>query len=477
LEIIIIMINMLYRGIMLAVVGCSTAAVLAQRFDCDPCVDRSGYTVKAIVHGPSEEAFWQYMKAVMVQAGKDMKVNFVMDLYDVFDSDIMAADIRAAAASSPPPDAVIVTIPTQEVQDAVAEVKDSMPIFAFNSAPNDGEFMRSLDGMVHMNEFIGGQIVGKYVNEVLDAKAAGEGPSSVTSKGLFVNHVPGNDSIESRFNGLVDAAGDSVEWEMYAPELIDAEGLTAVFADCTYSAIQLAGFVSMNATLTALENNGCLESDYVLGTYDVDTDIYDLIELGIVDVAVSQQQFIQASTVVVMASLFATTGEKLAVPYQGDAYLSGPFLVTQTNLPSQTLQVCAGDGFPVCPNTISPLGETSTCACTDRKEIKIVAITHATTTDIFWDPVYAGFTQAASDFGITLETRRFDPEFLDSDVIEEQILSIQDACNQDIDGLIVSFPSVDVIEAVANCTTKGIPVIGVNAGPDLAANSGYKYVG
>ena len=59
--------------------------ISAQKLDCDPCIDRMSHTVLAIVHGPSEEVFWQEMKAAMDQAGKDMGISFVMDLYDVYD--------------------------------------------------------------------------------------------------------------------------------------------------------------------------------------------------------------------------------------------------------------------------------------------------------------------------------------------------------------------------------------------------------
>ena len=122
----------------------------------------------------------------------------------------------------------------------------------------------------------------------------------------------------------------------------------------------------------------------MLGIYDVNTEVYSLIQLNILDFAVSQQQYIQASMVVVMASLFVTTGENLVVPSDSGAYLSGPNLITSSNLPSDELQICTGDGFPICPNAGTPPGDEPLCPCTDRQTINLVAATHATTTDIFW---------------------------------------------------------------------------------------------
>ncbi|KAL3904955.1 MAG: hypothetical protein SGILL_009870, partial [Bacillariaceae sp.] len=408
------------------------------------------------------------MRAAMVQAATDMDVNFVMDLYEEFDSDTMADDIRAAASSASPPDALIVTIPTPEVQEAVLEVIQSLPIFGFNSAPNDPTLFRSLKGFVHMDEFVAGLNVGEYIGTQL----SGEEPEDPV-KALYVNHAPDNDALTIRYDGI-SSSTEWMTWEM--TEDVSEEGLTALLSDCSYSAIQMAGFSSMNATLSALENIECPEV-FVVGVFDTNADVYDEIQLGTVNVAVSQQQHLQASMVVVMAALGATTGQNLVAPSEEGAYLSGPYLVTAENLPSKEQQICAGDGFPVCPNTMTPLGEDATCACTDRKEIKIVAVTHATTTDIFWDPVFAGFEQAASDFGVTFETTRFDPEASDSDVISEQIVTIEAACQEDIDGLIVSFPSADVADAVEACTERGIPVIDINAGPEIAGVTGYQYLG
>ena len=46
---------------------------------------------------------------------------------------------------------------------------------------------------------------------------------------------------------------------------------------------------------------------------------------------------------------------------------------------------------------------------------------------------------------------------------------IEEACQEDIDGLIVTFPSSQIVDAVEACALNGIPIIDINAGPDLAA--------
>ena len=52
------------------------------RLDCDPCIQRRDYTVRAIVHGGSNDLFWLQVQASMIQAANDMGVNFQMQLQD-----------------------------------------------------------------------------------------------------------------------------------------------------------------------------------------------------------------------------------------------------------------------------------------------------------------------------------------------------------------------------------------------------------
>ena len=186
----------------LAAVGALVASffsslVLAQRSDCDPCIDRADYNVKAIMEGASDESFWQEMQAIMVQASKDMGVDFAMDLYETFDSETMAADIWAAADESTPSDALIVTIPNQEVQDAVVDIKDILPVFGFN-AILDEDVTWSIHGFVGSNEALSGKDVGKRIKKLLEAEAA-DGGEEEKSTGLFIDYAPGLDVFDTRY--------------------------------------------------------------------------------------------------------------------------------------------------------------------------------------------------------------------------------------------------------------------------------------
>ena len=47
---------------------------------CDPCIERTDYRIKAIVHGTSGDGFWQRIRSSAMQAAKDMRVNLDFQL-------------------------------------------------------------------------------------------------------------------------------------------------------------------------------------------------------------------------------------------------------------------------------------------------------------------------------------------------------------------------------------------------------------
>ena len=95
-------------------------------FDCSAgCLDRSNYSIKAIVHGTSDDPFWQHVQSAAMQAAADMNVELDMQLYDAGDSgeDLssrMAADIRKYVADTEDGDkgGLLVTIPNEAVSNA-----------------------------------------------------------------------------------------------------------------------------------------------------------------------------------------------------------------------------------------------------------------------------------------------------------------------------------------------------------------------
>jgi ABC-type sugar transport system substrate-binding protein len=87
-------------------------AAHAQRYDCDPCINREKVKLQAITHGTKSSTFWQQVQASMVQAAKDMRVDMSLQLYDsdAFNTTVMANDLLEAAGNDPAPDAIIETM-------------------------------------------------------------------------------------------------------------------------------------------------------------------------------------------------------------------------------------------------------------------------------------------------------------------------------------------------------------------------------
>ena len=104
---------------------------ISQRLDCSPCIDRSSYSVKTIVHGVSSDPFWQQIQSSAIQSAKDMGVNLEFSLYKEYSEKQMVNDIEAVASQRP--DALIISIPSQKIADAIeAVIASKVPVFGIN---------------------------------------------------------------------------------------------------------------------------------------------------------------------------------------------------------------------------------------------------------------------------------------------------------------------------------------------------------
>ena len=106
------------------------------QLNCNPCIDRTSYKLKAILHGSTDDQFWQKLNASAHQSALDMRVNLELQLYEPgdYNEDRMARDIKSMLDSDNIPDALIVTIPSVIVADAVKYVSErGVPVFGMNS--------------------------------------------------------------------------------------------------------------------------------------------------------------------------------------------------------------------------------------------------------------------------------------------------------------------------------------------------------
>jgi ABC-type sugar transport system substrate-binding protein len=307
-------------------------------------------------------------------------------------------------------------------------------VFGINSGYEVAESLGVL-GFVAMEEYKGGVEAARQFLSVMNITRA-----------LFVNTEKGNTALDTILQGFNDTLRNSL-WTLYdnstetlernssealhnVSESIlqvdqlyvtaDEDGesdilskLEAALKGCPYDAILLASSSALGPVVSALATNGCSLSESLLGTFDVSSTVYEAIAVGELLFAVSQQQYLQGVLGVVLASVYATTGQKLALSYESDSgvYFSGPSIVTLSNLPSDTAQICEADSYPVCPNTKTPDGVTeSECPCIDRSRIAIGGVVHGLETSGFWSKPYSQAYQASADLGIELELDLLKPQ-------------------------------------------------------------------
>jgi simple sugar transport system substrate-binding protein len=434
--------------------------------DCDPCIKRSEYTLQAILHGTSSEVFWLEMQASMRQTALDMGVSLTIELPEVFNAQVMAQQIKNAAASNDI-DALIVTIPNEIVQKAVAQViADGMPVFGVNVGYEVAQELGIL-GHAAQDDYLAGQRAGE---EFLKN-------ANVTSA-VFISMDPTSQIMPARQSGFADyvfdQAGIVVDTLIVDPENIfeHTSLIEAVFENCPYHAVLLGGYESVSMAATAFERHKCQQITQV-GAMEGNQEISDAIVQNSLVFGITQQSYIQAAFPVLLAALYVTTDKKVALPLEEKVYLSGPVIWTKANLPSDSLQTCELDAFPICPNTNGIVeGVKAKCACVDRPTIRIGGVLHGVTTDSFWDPVFAASRQAALDMGIALDLERFLPQETNDLVYEQMAARIRNLCESGVDGIYVTIPTDAVIESIQRCQQLNVPVISINSGRDVSRELG-----
>lgn len=427
--------------------------------DCFPCIERSRVSIRAIYHGDKDDPFWKPIAEAATQAGKSFGVHFEAILFDTYHPSDMAAAIRTATEEGI--DALIVTIPTDEVESAVAEtVLAGIPVFGANSGYKAAGVLGVL-AMVAQDESIAGKLAAdRFISEFHTGNGTVE-------NAIFVNHEVGNVALQERFEGFQKRILEEYPSADIREILIDLNNsdesiktqLLVELGSCTADVVLNGGHIASTLMLQAMEGleNKCsgtgTSKRALIGTFDTSEEIVSAITSNDILFAISQQPHLQAVLPVMLASQYVTTGKLPHLPMDDiwGTYLSGPTIVEVSNVPSESRQKCADGGFP-----------RMYCA----RHIRLGGVVHGVTTDSFWDVVFAASNQAARDMGVALDMERFEPPAAgQSDLVlhNKMAAKIRSLCDTDIDGLFVSIPSVIVAEAVEYCQDKHVPVISVNS--------------
>jgi len=435
-----------------------------------------------------------------------LKVNLELKVYDDFDPDAMASDIDCVVSdecalddgsgNNEIPDALLVSIPSQSVQDAVERaVRRGVPVFGLNSGYQVASQIGT-SNFVAMPEYEAGVAAGE---QFLTAAAAG---GSGIRRAVFVTNQPENTALQLRLQGYTDALANSSDSTGAAFEDVDvlqvsgaadddtsAAFLRLAFGSCPYDAVLLGSADAFQQVLNELRANNC--TDTLVGTFDENPAVYKSIRYGSLLFAVSQQAYLQGALPVVMATIFATTGLNLVdQASSGGVYVSGPVIVTKETLDSGAVDTsCSVQGFPVCDG-VDLLGPAAgggsdgdvACACTNRADVVIGGVTHGVLSDVFWNQVNAAFRQGADDMSVQLKFEPFAERTEGSSALfAEMAERITEYCGPGeqapvVDALFVTLPSEDVVQAIEACRAK-VPVIGLNAGINIAQRIGVQYLG
>lgn len=373
-------------------------------YDCNPCLERRDFTIRAILHGTKNDPFWGQIVNPMWQIAEDMRVKLeVLGLSsNSFDENQMVSDILGSIDKNSDVNALLVTIPTTKVQTAVQRAIDSgMPVFGLNSGYD--RYLPGLLGHVAMDDRLGGN---KAAEQFL-LKWTNQNVTSAGRKVLYINYEKYNQALSLRLKGLTDKFQGSVTVEEAVVDRSSSglqSQLDALLESCPYDGILLAGGQILEQVLAAYYTNKCNFEKQILGTFDANSKIYDAIAVSKVTFLVSQQQHLQDSLSMLMATLYATTGKSLlenSSEAQSGNYQSGPKIITISELPTDSQQVCESESFPICRYKGKEESR-GRCECTDRSRIRIGAVLSDRKSSPFWEYLWQAAEQAAMDMGVEL---------------------------------------------------------------------------
>ena len=490
---------------------------------------------------------WTYMQSAMEQASRDTGIRLAFSIYDeATEVNSMVSEIQELSRDKAVDAMIVVGIPSKStdkelVEHAVREALGlhNMPVFGLGAKyDSNAGFL----GLVSQDDFSAGEAVGRELvhrlalaeteqdntDDVLEEMAA-----SINKKALFIasmDTVDGEDThagVHYRFQGVMAGFEESrvKEWEGMNTTSTAMDGVTwtsAILQEeraslsanssspgvvgsfttqlapediCLYDIIVVDDEETAETILMAMEeaNSLCTDSYRLVATFGVTPAIHKAILSRKVGFAAAPQLYMESVFAVTMASVFVTTGKKLALPIETkNMYLSGPSIYAyddKDRLPENSLTKCKELAFPVCdPESEDPAAfdspilasalqepETRTCnaqGCLNRKEIRIAGILHGVTTSNFWKPIYASAHQVAEDLGITLEMSPEEPTQNPEQMWLQMGSKINATCDQGVDGLIVTIPDRALFPSIRHCQSREVPILSINSGAEFSKELG-----
>ena len=291
----------------LAVAGCTATKG-------DTTTTASAEIVIAMVtHGSPGDTFWDVVKSGAEQAGTDLGATVTYQ----GDGDPVKQSQLIDAAIATKPDGLIVSMANPDgVKSAVERaVSAGIPVITINSGL---EQSKEFGAQTHIgqSEFIAGQGAGEQL-------AAAD-----VSNVICVIHEAGNTGLEERCKGAADTLGGTVSnVQVDVANVADAQNTikSKLLADPS-----IDGVLTLNPGIAVAASQAIEEatSTAVLATFDVSSDVTQLILDDKILFAVDQQPYSQGYLPVTFLTLQARNGDVVG---GGLPVYSGPGFVTKDN--------------------------------------------------------------------------------------------------------------------------------------------------
>ena len=363
--------------------------------DCD-----SKPVLRVVAHGDERETFWQTVHGAASQAAADFgaALHWEWPPPGTDPSLWMREQIEAAVPRGPAsPDALIVTIPSTIVSDALAAANEAMltsdvdriPMFGLNSGFDRAQ-MAGVVNFFGQHEVKAGERAGTLLFNELEA---------CDGNLTFVDHLAGtNDALGQRLDGFrhaidaLDAAGNCtaqvqvLELSSHYDRRERTQTLLGELTSPRGSGQALCWHDGMvtNGADTAQDIHSLLPDECLaqltFGTFDSSDFVKDMMKADEMSFAILQQEWLQGYATVAAAAIHAKTGMHLHPPPNSNGtHMTGPSVQRKADVVGNrtcgTPVVCAGQAVA------DPDAE---CPCVDRSQIRIAGVHHGTSDDVKW---------------------------------------------------------------------------------------------
>ncbi|MEM7799805.1 MAG: sugar ABC transporter substrate-binding protein [Chloroflexota bacterium] len=276
------------------------------------------------------DAFWCVVQNGATTAAEQMNIDLQILAPDSFDIDKTASLIEQAVAAAPDAIMLTVTDPTAFAGPIQSAIDQGIPVVAYNAGSGPDS-----DGINYLTYFGQDEFAGGYQGGQRLASLGG-------TKGVCINHAPGNTNVAQRCAGFEQALTEAgLDYEELVTNDDPAESAT-IIGDYYAANPDADIFLTMGPNSAVpfyafLDNEGLTGEEFVHGTFDLSPEISANIQSGITQFGIDQQPFLQGYGAVQSLNLLVRHGVVPALPVTP----TGPGFVTIDNL--TVVQALAGE--------------------------------------------------------------------------------------------------------------------------------------